>query len=233
MELISDRGDGEVMDRDPVVDTARAIFEAMTALAYPVDFDVETNAKLHGNEKYTPVMHATLCRLMMLGLEPAAAAAAAGVHKSTVQAWLNKFPKLAHDLEQARQLANASAMLLLRKFMLRDDSDGLAAIRFFLDRRTKEFRPRQVVEVESEQDAAAVARSIRANVYGIIDEPDASRVADEGDGQGDLARLAREPGNDSSTQRLKGPAGPVRDSENLFAIEGQADCGLSDFLFTL
>ena len=175
----------DLLPGDPLSGVAREIAQQMAVLVFPVEPDIETTAAIEKGppslQRYTPHIHAALCRYVMLGLTPQAAAEAASVSKATLTVWLNYFPKLASDLQAARQLSAAFVMVLLRRFMVREDAEGFKAIKLYLERRTSEFTPRQQVEVSTERpDAKAVAASIRQNIYGIIDDAEPGGVEDGG-----------------------------------------------------
>lgn len=162
---------------------ARMIQERIAALVFPPDFDVKTYTLIGPMCKYNPIIHAKLCRFVMLGMKPGRAARIVGISPETLRTWRETFPKLDADLEEAAQLTNAYAMLLFQKFIGRSDELGLRALIKYLESHCEEFRTKQEFEVGAAPKADDVARSIRQNVYGIIDNAKPGEVDHSGNGR--------------------------------------------------
>lgn len=122
-------------------------------------------AEISPNSKYSPVIHAKICRMKMLGMNDASIAKAIGVTKKTLEQWQARYPRLVADMEQAESLTNAHTVLLLRKMMESSDASAFQAIKFWLTTHMEEFQEKQRIELST--TAADTVRNIREHIYGL------------------------------------------------------------------
>ncbi len=151
--------------------TLREIVAEQVALLLPTE-DI-AGGVIAPQSKYSPEMHADLCRKVLMGLSQASAAQAAGIAPSTLRDWLAVYPKLSYDLERAAALANAQAAALLRVMMHGTGPTAFHALKLFLETHAAEFR--QSTKVEVTHDLRTLARDIR-QMYSLPIDVDAEEV---------------------------------------------------------
>lgn len=140
-----------------------------------------------GFGKYDAEMHARLCRCKFLGLSDRASARACGVGEGTLKNWLEKYPRLKLEMQQAADLANAHAAVLLRGLMEGGGPTALQAIKFFLSTHSREYQPKQKIEVQVDQKETV--RLIRQQLYGLEDGAQGAQAGTEPAGPPELPLL--------------------------------------------
>ena len=121
-----------------------------------------------------PIYHGTgfseerlidLCRLIALGQAEENACQAIGLPAETLKRWKDQIPDVKAEINRARHLANAAVMSLFRSMMTCSDPKiALDAMKFFLSRRSKEFREKMDIEVEI--DLEKLQKKVREDLYG-------------------------------------------------------------------
>ena len=171
---------GSDPDNTFVLDPAPGSKSAETTLAEIVDLqmrllcppDLSVTTPIHENSKYSPLAHAQLCRMRMLGMSNTTAAKAAGISTSTLTAWIERYPKLAHDLEQADALKSAHVMVLLQQMMVADGTTAFSAVRLYLETHAPEFRRIQTLELQVPENPEQARDQIRQGLYGLPSKQD-------------------------------------------------------------
>ena len=111
---------------------------------------------------------ARILRFRWLGLTAQNAARAAGASAEQLRQWTTANPAFGEALEAALSLSIADAAAKLRSLMLRDDSTGLAAVRFFLESRAEEFKKHAKLDIDV-RSRGSMIEDIRRDIYGIDD----------------------------------------------------------------
>jgi hypothetical protein len=147
----------------------QGIAEESLRVLWPTDVSA---AMFPTTGKYSPHLHAQICRMKFLGLGDAAAAKAVRIAPETLRSWKVKFPRLAADMDTASELSNAHAATLLREMMNGGGPTAFQAVKFFLSTHSPDFQEKQRIEVDVSTDS--MVRAIRTRLYGL---PDAAVAA--------------------------------------------------------
>ncbi len=152
---------------DGVRDQVNELLGISLEAAFPVDFNI---GKPDPNSKYSPMVHAQLCRMRFLGLNDRECGESVGITANTLKKWLGRYPRLAVEMAQAQKLSMTRAAIRLQQLML--DPNGtvsLNAVKFYLSSQSESFRERQ--ELTIKPDLSEAVRQIK-DMYGLKqDEP--------------------------------------------------------------
>ncbi len=151
-----------------ISESPRDALGTVLGLVDPVQIAQRIRFDPNARGKYCPTAHAELCRFKMIGLSTANACKAVGIHRTTLDSWLDVHPALRTDLSKAEQLANAEVAKLLFGCMSEGGPVGLNAIKFFLSTHAEEFRERQILELQSAEDPDII-KKITQELYGLND----------------------------------------------------------------
>lgn len=149
----------------PVLETLRGIADEAARILIPEEHGDFGGEPVPARSKYGPRMHAQLCRMRLLGLADASAARAVGIAPKTLAEWKERWPKLAHDMETAAELANAHAATILQALMRGGGPTAFQAVRFFLTTHSKEFREPETAAPTI--DVNVTLASIRQQIFGL------------------------------------------------------------------
>lgn len=133
-----------------------------------------TNAVKLLDRVMEPIYHSTefsddklidICRLIALGQSEENACSAAGVPLGTLRRWKDAIPDVKAEILRAKHLSSAAVMGLFRTLMAsKDEKIALDAMKFYLSRRTKEFREK--IDLELEVDLEKLQKKVREDLYG-------------------------------------------------------------------